>query len=135
MSHAVELVGFVKVGPFMIRILDDEVGVDVSVALLCLAYGLDDLLGFGLKRGIRSDRERISDCFQPLGHVAVLEHHPVELSLGLSRGDAEVLEGVALLGSLYLIVHDLVLIRYYRVYDEILKLRPERVGDLYIVDA
>ena len=80
-THAVELVGLVKVCPPVGGILYDEVGVDISVGLLSLSDGIYNFFGFCLQLRVRSYRKRVSDCFQPLGDVAVLEDHSVEFSL------------------------------------------------------
>ena len=78
-AGAVELVGLLQIGPLLVGGLHGEVGIQVAVLLLGLPQQGDDLVHQLLQLGVRLLAQGVGGSLQPLGHVAVLEHHAVEI--------------------------------------------------------
>ena len=79
MAGAVELVGLLQIGPLLVGGLHGEIGIQVAVLLLGLPQQGDDLVHQLLQLGVRLLAQGVGGSLQPLGHVAVLEHHAVEI--------------------------------------------------------
>ncbi len=129
MSGAVELVAFLEILPFVFRLLQDEVSVEISVRLLSLFNDGDDVVGPLLQLLIRMDDERVGNALKPLGDIAVLKDHAVEFPLFESCGNAEVGESMAFLNAGNLIIQDFLLIRDDGFRNQFLTSCPEGVVD------
>ena len=133
-SGAVQLVAFGQVGPALFRRLHCEIGVEVAVGLLRGADQLDGGVGIAFQGRIGMLREQVGHRFQPLGHVAILEHHAVECAVAAPGCDAEVLDRVAGFGIGDVVVERVPLVRqHYLLYQALVAL-SEWVGDAQAVE-
>jgi len=80
MAGTVQLVALQQIGPPSARFLDRKICIQIAVALLGFRDQIDGFVGLSLQSGIRVIFQAIRDGFQPLGHIAVLEHKPSELA-------------------------------------------------------
>ena len=135
MPGAVELVAFFQVLPFVFRLLDDEVGVQVAVRLLRAADQRDQLVRLPFQLCVRPQHQRIGRRFQPLGHVAVLEDHAVKFAPALPGRNAEVFDGVAFFRAGDRILQNRFLVGDDHVHHEVLERRPKGVFDRHVFDA
>ena len=88
----------------MLRLLDREKCIQITVRLLCLCDNVNDVVRALFQRRIRLDHERVRHTFQPFCHIAVLEYHPVELTFHQSCRNAEIIQRMALLHAFFFIV-------------------------------
>ena len=129
MAGTVKLMAFLQILPFMIRLLNDEIGIQISILLLRLSDEIDHLIGPAHQFRIRPYREGIGHPLQPLGHIAVLKDKSVKLSFFQSRRDSVIQDRMAFFRSFYFIMKNSLLIGNHFVYDQVLHLRPERILD------
>ena len=114
-----------KVRPPFLRLLHREVGIQIPVLLLCLTDQLNDLITPLLQRLIGILRKGIGCTLQPFGHIAVLKHHTVKLSVTapgfqLLRRHTEIFNTMALFRAFNLIVQRPLLIRKHHILYQLL---------------
>src|SRR5215510_8017867 len=80
-----------QVCPFGLRVEQLDVGIEISVFLLCCGDQFNDLVHFFLKRRVWGERQRIRSAFQPFVDIGVGPKRPAKLSFSSPGGDCEVL--------------------------------------------
>ena len=135
MPVAVELMALLQILPLVVGLLDGEVGVQIAVGLLGATDKRDELVRLALELLVGADGQRVGDGLKPLRDVAVLEDHAVELALLLARGNAEVLDRVALFRAGDLVAEDLLLVRDDNVHHQLLNRGPEGVVQTNLAHA
>ena len=129
MSGAVQFVAVMKILPAVLRLLDGEIGVQITVFLLGSADQCNDVVSTFFQCRVGAERQGVCHGFQPFCHVTVLKDHAVIFAVGLSGSDPEIFNGMALLHIRKLIFQDLFLIGDHGVFDKVLEIRPEAVLD------
>ncbi|MNY62312.1 hypothetical protein D3C86_1991070 [compost metagenome] len=83
--------------------------------MLRLRNQINDFVRYLLQLSVRHLLEQITDSFKPLRHVAILEHHAVEIALLQSGSDSEILDGVTWLVAFNSVIQRLPLVWDYYI--------------------
>ncbi len=124
-----------QIRPALCGCLYREVRIEITIFTLRRRNQLNHLVGgfFQRRIGLLAQRPRYS--LQPFRHVAVLEHHTVELALFQTRRNAEVGNRVARFGFRHAIVQRIPLIGDHHITYQLLILAKKRVVDFQFVQV
>ncbi len=139
-AGAVEFVPVPHVGPLELGMLQREMGLQVSVRLHRRDHEVGGLEYGLLKIRVGKRRQAVCRGFDPLGEVAVLEHHALELArldagAVVIRRRAHVGDAVGRLGAGNPVVQGLPLVRDHPVAYPAGVVPPESFADAYVPAA
>ena len=124
-----------QVGPALIRRLALKIGIEIAVRHLRPDHQINGFLRLFPQFTATAQRQLVSYRLQPLGQVAILEHHAIVLSLALPGRYAKVLNAMAFFYIGYFIIQCTPLEREHLCADVFLYLCQHTVFQAYMIPA